>query len=154
MPSIAQETPCQDEVLSLLRQSDAYAESLYPPESNHMIDVEALAAPAVRFFVARLDGRAVGCGALVLGDAGQAELKRMFIDPAARGRGGGRGILEAIEDIARREGVRLIRLETGTLNHEALALYRRFGYRERGPFGGYGPDPLSVFMEKALSPVP
>jgi putative acetyltransferase len=154
MPSIAQETPHQDEVLSLLRQSDAYSESLYPPESRHMIDVEALAAPAVRFFVARLDGHAVGCGALVLGAADQAELKRMFVDPAARGRGVGRGILQAIEDAARREGVRLIQLETGTLNHEALALYRRFGYRERGPFGSYRPDPLSVFMEKALSPVP
>jgi putative acetyltransferase len=72
MVIIAQETPGQDEVLILLRQSDAFAAALYPPESCHMVDVDALTAPTVRFFVARLGGSAVGCGALVLGDNGQA----------------------------------------------------------------------------------
>ena len=150
MLSIAQETPHQDEVLRLLRQSDAYSASLYPPESRHPIAVDALAAPEVRFFVARLDGQAVGCGALVLGASGQAELKRMFVDPVARGRGVGRAILQTIEETARRERVRLIQLETGVSNREALGLYRRCGYGERGPFATYAPDPLSVFLEKHL----
>ena len=152
MVTITQASPKQDEVLILLRHSDEFAAALYPPESCHMVDVDALTAASVRFFVARLDGRAVGCGALVLADAGQAEIKRMFVDPSARGHGVGRAILTAIEDAARNAGVALVQLETGTSNHDALGLYRRFGYREREPFGGYRPDPLSVFMEKSIRP--
>jgi putative acetyltransferase len=44
-----------------------------------------------------------------------------------------------------------MRLETGVLQTEALGLYRRLGYQERGPYGDYETDPLSVFMEKRLS---
>lgn len=44
----------------------------------------------------------------------------------------------------------MIRLETGVYQPEALALYGRAGYVERGPFGDYVADPLSVFMEKEL----
>jgi putative acetyltransferase len=150
MLSIALETPYQEEVLELLQQSDAYSASLYPVESRHPIDADALSAPEVRFLVARLDGQAVGCGVLVLAANGQAELKRMFVDPVARGRGVGLAILQTVEETAWREGMRLIQLETGVGNREALGLYLRCGYREREPFGSYGPDPLSVFMEKDL----
>jgi putative acetyltransferase len=148
--AISLESPRQDAVIDLIRQSDAYAASLYPAESNHMLDLGALERPAVRFFVARRDGRVVGCGALVVGGDGQAELKRMFVDPATRGLKVGRDLLARIEDEARDLGVRLIQLETGIHQPEAIGLYRRFGYRDRGPFGDYGPDPLSVFMEKTV----
>jgi putative acetyltransferase len=148
--SIVLEAPHQDDVLGLLAKSDAYSKALYPPESNHLIDTNALAQPNVRFYVARLSGEAVGCGALVLGLDGQAELKRMFVDQRARGRGIGRLLLETLEATALREDVRLIQLETGVSNDEALTLYRRSGYRERGPFGSYWADPLSIFMEKEL----
>ncbi len=43
-----------------------------------------------------------------------------------------------------------MRLETGIKSDEALGLYRRSGYIERGPFGAYRADPLSIFMEKVL----
>ena len=151
MVSIAPETPYQNSVLALLEQSDAFSQALYPPESNHLIDVDALAAPNARFFVARLAGEAVGCGALVLGSGGQAELKRMFVDPRGRGQGIGWRLLQTLEQAAGSESVHLVQLETGVSNHEALRLYRRSGYRERGPFGSYWADPLSVFMEKELA---
>jgi putative acetyltransferase len=114
--------------------------------------VGGLGLPEARFFVARLEGRAVGCGALVLGSDGKGEIKRMFVNPETRGHGIGRAILAAIEDSARGEGVELLQLETGTSNREALELYRRCGYRERGPFGSYRPDAFSVFMEKRMRP--
>src|SRR5437899_460621 len=153
MVSISQETPKQEEVGLLLRRSDEFSAALYPPESRHLVDIDELAKPGVRFFVARVEVCAVGCGALVLGNEGRAEIKRMFVDPASRGQGVGRALLEAIEETARREGVNLLQLETGTGNREALGLYRRCGYRECGPFGSYRPDPLSVFMEKETRPL-
>jgi len=148
--TLARESPRQPEVARLLDALDAYQSTLYPPESNHFLDEEALAAANVRFFVARRGARAVGCGALRIDDAGYGELKRMFVTPEARGLRLGRRLLERIEDEARREGLAWLRLETGIHQPEALALYRTAGYVEREAFGEYRPDPLSVFMEKRL----
>ena len=150
MLSIATESPRSTGVVSLLRRSDRYSASLYPPENRHQPDLAALSTASVRFFVARLARKAVGCGALVLQESGRAEVKRMFVDPAARGHGIGRALIEVIETVARDEGVSVLLLETGIHNHDAIRLYRRCGYRERGPFGGYAADPLSVFMEKSF----
>lgn len=146
--TVAAETADQTEVHALLRQSDAYHASLYPAESNHLVDVAALTATNARFLVARCGGIAVGCGALLLGPDAEAEIKRMFVAPEARGRRIGSQILDALETAARSEGVRVIRLETGVRQTESLALYRRHGYTERGPFGTYEKDPLSTFFEK------
>lgn len=137
--------------MALIRQSDALMQSLYPAESNHLVDVDALAAPHVHFFVAREAGRALGCGAFVMADDKHAEMKRVFVDPAARGKGIARLIMEALERESAKLGIDLMQLETGTRQLEAIALYRKFGYVERGPFGSYRPDPLSLFMEKRLA---
>ena len=147
---IAPESPRQDDVARLIRELDSYQESLYPPESNHFLDLDSLAADDVRFFVARRAGEALGCGALRIDAAGYAEVKRMFVLPAARGLKLGQRILGHLEEQARREGIASVRLETGIHQAAALALYRGAGYVERGPFGDYQPDPLSVFMEKTL----
>jgi putative acetyltransferase len=145
---VAAESADQPEVYALLRQSDAYHAALYPAESNHLVDVATLTTPSVRFLVARRGGVAVGCGALILGTDGEAELKRMFVVPEARGLKIGSRVLEALESAGKAEGVRVIRLETGVRQPESLALYRRHGYTERGPFGAYRRDPLSTFFEK------
>ncbi len=144
------ESPRQPDVERLLEALDAYQSGLYPPESNHFLDVEALTAPSIRFFVARRDGLALGCAALRIDPAGWGELKRMFVAPEARGLKLGRRLLDQIEEAARREGLGCMRLETGIHQPEALALYRAAGYAERDAFGEYSPDPLSVFMEKIL----
>lgn len=151
MTRIDAENPDQPEVLALLAASDAYMASLYPAESNHLLDVAALQRPEVTFLVARLEGRALGCGALVDSGEGWAEIKRMFVSREARGLKLGRRLLGELEAVAVRRGVRLLRLETGAQQPEALALYRSAGFVEIGPFGSYRPDPLSLFMEKRVA---
>ena len=155
-PSLAEtrvriESPRQDDVARLLAALDAYLEALYPPESNHILSLEALCRSNVRFAVARCRDAALACGALVIEPAGYGEVKRMFVDPAVRGRGLGRRILASLEACAASEGIALLRLETGVRQAEALALYRACGYAACEPFGAYVADPLSVFMEKRLS---
>jgi putative acetyltransferase len=59
--------------------------------------------------------------------------------------------MDALEREAAKHGVTLMRLETGIKQTEAIALYRKHGYVERGPFGAYRLDPLSLFMEKQLA---
>jgi putative acetyltransferase len=149
-PTIGRENPDQAEIRDLLAQADRRSAGLYPEDSRPGPGIAALLALDVRFFVARDAGRAVGCGGYAPGGDGTAELKRIFVIAGARGTGLGRALLEAIEADAIGHGIRLMRLETGIRSVEAIGLYRRFGYRETGPFGAYGPDPLSVFMGKVL----
>lgn len=147
---IAPEPPDAADVLALFAASDAFSHALYPPESNHTVPGSAFDVPGARFLVARLGGRAVGCGGYIPSGAGCAEIKRMFVADAARGTGVGRALLAALEADARAAGLAMLRLETGVTSHAALRLYRAAGFVERGPFGDYRPDALSVFMEKPL----
>lgn len=149
--SIAAESPLLPEARALLAAADDFANALYPPKSNHLLPAEDLVGPGKLVLVARRGGAALGIGALICGDE-DAEVKRMFVAEPARGLRLGRAILAALEQAARERGMTLLRLETGIHNHAALALYRSQGFVETGPFGEYGPDPLSVFMEKRLAP--
>jgi putative acetyltransferase len=152
MLRLSVETPNQNEVVALLDASDAYTAALYPAESNHMLDVSALTHPSVTFVVARLDGQAVGCGAIIDSGEGWAEIKRMFVAPAARGLHIGRRLIERLEKIATKLGISSLRLETGIKQVEALSLYRSSGFVQIKPFASYRADPLSVFMEKQFAP--
>jgi putative acetyltransferase len=148
------ESPDQPEVRDLLARLDAYCASLYPAESNHLMDVDSLLQGDVLFLVARdVDGSAVGCAALVKRQAdgdSYGEIKRMFVDDTRRGLGTGRQLLEYIGIFARMSGLRELKLETGIHQPQALSLYERDGFVRCGPFGQYAADPLSVFMEKRL----
>lgn len=149
--SIAVEAPRRHDVIALVRTLDSYHQSLYPPEANHHLDIEALCAPDVKFLVARKGGDPIGIGALWLRkDLGFGEIKRMFVRPEARGFGLGAQLLAQIEQIAREHGIEQLMLETGTLNDDAHKLYQRAGFARRGPFADYPDHPFSVFMEKRL----
>jgi putative acetyltransferase len=144
------ETPDQPEIRAMLERLDAYCAALYPAESNHLMDIASLLQDGVLFLVARdVDGRAVGCAALV-NRGSYGEVKRMMVDEACRGRGTGRRLLEHLAMFARMAGVRVLKLETGIHQPEAIGLYQRFGFEACAPFGDYQPDPLSLFMEKRL----
>jgi putative acetyltransferase len=142
--------PRTPSVAALVHELDRYMGGLYPAESNHLLDLDTLAGSDVRFFAARAGEDAVGCGAIMLKE-GYAEVKRIYVSPKARGLGLGRLILERIERETRALGYALMRIETGTLQPEALALFSRMGFSRCGPFGDYPTDdPYSVFMEKRL----
>ncbi|GGC60672.1 GCN5 family N-acetyltransferase [Undibacterium terreum] len=145
------ESPDQAEVLALIAELDAYQHSLYPPESVYSMDMASVAEETLLFAVARDDqGNAVGCGGIVLYPA-YGEVKRMYVRPENRGQSIARQILTELEQQALNAGCSKLKLETGPLHREALGLYASFGYQQRGPFGSYPDDPLSVFMQKHLS---
>jgi putative acetyltransferase len=147
--AIRLEDPGTPEVAALMAALDAYQAALYPPESNHFLGLEELRRDNVRFFVARDGDRAVACGALrVYPDYG--EIKRMYVHSGSRGLGLGARMLATLEATARDHGLRLLRLETGIAQPEALELYRSHGFHERAAFGDYASDPLSLYFEKTL----
>ncbi|RKP44520.1 GNAT family N-acetyltransferase [Trinickia fusca] len=148
--TIAFESPDQPDVIALVADLDAYQDTLYPPESRHALDLASLKQPDVLFAVARnSEGQAIGCGAIVLRPE-FGELKRMYVSPRGRGQGVARKLMALLESRAIALGCKLLKLETGPYQHEALALYASAGYERRGPFGDYTNDPLSVFMQKHI----
>lgn len=92
--------------------------------------------PDGRFFVAADGEELIGCvGWRRHGD--DAELKRMYTTPAARGRGVARLLLAAVESSAREAGMRRVILETGDKQPEAIGLYVSAGYHRIPDFGYY-----------------
>lgn len=143
--------PRESSIRVLIMELDTYQAALYPAGSNHLLDIETLAQPQMRFFSVRVDDEVLGCGGIWLHDD-YAEIKRVYVAPKARGLGLARKIMARLEDEARAAGMIIARLETGIHQPEALGLYRALGYMDRGCFGDYpANDPLSVFMEKRLA---
>ncbi len=137
--------PHTPEAKALLEASHALMQELFTPDANHFLSLDALAAPDIAFFVARLDGRMVGCGALAIRD-GYGEIKSMFVDPDTRRAGVAAGLIGRLEAEAKARGLAMLRLETlrletGNLLHAAQALYQRHGFTIRGPFGSYSEHP-------------
>ena len=109
---------------------------------------EELTPPAGLLLVATLHGEPVGCGAVKLHTGEPAEIKRMWVSPAARGLGIGRRILAGLEEHAAAHGSHMVRLETSHSLHEAISLYRTAGYREVAAFND---EPYAQhWFEKAL----
>jgi DNA-binding MarR family transcriptional regulator len=105
--------------------------------------------PAGAFFVAYLHGEAIGCGAVKHHDGAPAEIKRMWIAPAARGLGLGRRLLAELEACAAAGGARVAHIETSDVLREALALYRSAGWIEVPAFND---EPFADrWLEKRLS---
>jgi GNAT superfamily N-acetyltransferase len=98
------------------------------------------------------EGVPVACGALRVLDDEAVELKRMYVVPEARGRGLARAVLAAIEDAARARGFTVARLETGSWQGDAIALYTSSGYHEIPLFGAYAGAPESRCFERSLTP--
>jgi putative acetyltransferase len=151
--NIAIETPRSAEILELLRLGDEFAASLYPIDSCYMLDVSELDTPAVMVLVARgaAGEPALGMVAVVNRGDGTAEIKRMFVSPDARGRGVGTALMLAIDEEAPAAGIRVIQLETGPLQPEAISLYSKHGYSHIDNFGPYLGDEFSLCMEKRLA---
>jgi putative acetyltransferase len=123
-----------------------------PPESVHALDMGALRRPEIEFFTAWSDDTLVATGAIKRLDAERAELKSMRTAESWRGRGAGRQVLAHLIRHAQRLGLSQLLLETGTAPFfdPAVALYRRYGFIDCGPFADYRLDPHSRYMVKTL----
>ncbi len=123
----------------------------YPGWSPDLIpsaDPAEVAPPVGAWVVAYVGGQAVGCGGIKRLDDEAAELKRIYLAESARGHGLGRRLLEQLEAHALALGYRCVRLDTGDLQPEALALFRSAGYVEIPDYNGN--TWATYWMEKQL----
>ncbi|SIO52115.1 putative acetyltransferase [Rhodovulum sp. ES.010] len=147
--TITTESPLTPEGRALVEASQAALLEVYPPEECFSFSAEELAARNTQFLVARDGGQPVGCVALV--DEGlYGEVKRLYVDSVRRGQGVGGVLMDDLERAARDIGLGWLLLETGAALEAAVALYRRLGFVERGPFGSYPDIASNLFMEKRI----
>jgi ribosomal protein S18 acetylase RimI-like enzyme len=129
----------------------------YGGEDETPLDPAMFDQPRGSFFVGYLDCRPVASGAWrrrgdveALGSTSTGEIKRMYVDPAVRGRGLARAMLAHLERTAAEAGAVVSILETGTRQPEAIELYQSSGYVEVPKFGFYCHAPLSRCYAKRL----
>jgi putative acetyltransferase len=141
-------------VQTLIGELNAELTERYPePGATHFhLDPDEVAPGRGVFLVAFLEDEPVGCGAVRLLPGDSAELKRMYVKEASRGRGFGRAILAALEAQARALGATRLVLETGERQREAVRLYESAGFLRIDPFGEYVTSAsTSVCMAKAIA---
>jgi putative acetyltransferase len=152
MITIAQEDPRSPDVQRLLSAFVDEVKKRYdsPPADVGFFDPELVAVPRSIFLVARDDGKAVGCGALVPMDENVVEVKRMFVAPEERGHGIATQILDELEHLARKFDYDAMRLETGVKQPESIALYGKAGFYRIPNFPPFEADSSAVCFEKRI----
>jgi GNAT superfamily N-acetyltransferase len=108
----------------------------YDPARTPSATPEEMGPPGGAFLVIYDGDDAIACGGVKQLEPGVGEIKRMYVAPRARRRGHARRLLAALEDAARRRGHARVRLDTGSLQPEARALYESAGYRSIDDYNG------------------
>lgn len=158
MPAVTEITldivePTSDDALASVAAYFAELDERFPQGFDGAVGAESAGADGYRapqgaFVIARLEGRAVGCGALQSIGEGVGEIKRMWVDRSMRGRGVGRRLLAELERLGREAGHHTLRLDTNEHLPEAIALYGSCGYVE---IDRYNDNPYPThFFEKRL----
>ena len=147
---IVPERPDTADAQMLIAELEQHLAPFYPAASRHGYSVEKLIKQGVAFFVTRVDDVPVGCGGVQFFGTEYGELKRMFVRSQFRGLGLAKLMLEHLEQYTREHHIRVLRLETGIHQKEAIGLYERMGYQSIPPFGEYVEDPLAKFFEKRI----
>jgi GNAT superfamily N-acetyltransferase len=128
----------------------------YGSRDESPIDPRDFEDPLGQFFVGYLDGVPVATGAWrrssvrALGAEVTAEVKRMYVVPAAQRRGLARQMLAHLETTAAEAGIEALVLETGIAQPEAIALYESSGYVPIPGFGHYSGSELSRCFGRVL----
>ena len=105
--------------------------------------------PDGRLLLAYCQSQAIGCVALRKVEERVCEMKRLYLQPAWRGRGWGRRLAEAVLAEARRAGYERMRLDTVDSMIAALELYRSLGFRPI-PAYRFNPLPGAQYLEADL----
>jgi putative acetyltransferase len=148
---ITKERPDTPDAIMLIEELEGELEGFYPNESRHGYSVEKLIQLNVAFFVTRKDGVPAGIGGVQFFGKEYGEVKRMYVRPSFRGFGLAKLMLEELSKHAKENGIHVLRLETGIHQKDAIALYRKWGFKEIAHFGEYNEDPLSLFFEKEIA---
>jgi GNAT superfamily N-acetyltransferase len=145
---IIEVSPEDGRLVPLVEAMRAELDALYPEE----IDFEhPVVEEAARFLLVLHKAQAIACCAVQPLEDGEAELKRMYVNPAWRGRGVARRLMPAAEGLAVRAGATRLKLETGVRQPAAIAVYERAGFTRIPNYPPYDRWEMSVCYAKELA---
>jgi GNAT superfamily N-acetyltransferase len=148
-------TEYREELLGLGGEIKRAVETLYHAEAWDSLLAglpEKHARPKGSILLIETEGMPFGCGMIQALSDDDAEIKRVFIQPSAQGKGAGEALSQALIEQAQADGYRRILLDTTKASRGARALYEKLGFKSRGPYADL-PDfvlPLMVFYELKL----
>lgn len=151
--TIEKELPTTADARQMIAELDGVLGPLYDSENRFGYDVQKLIDQGVHFYVARVNGQLAGCGGVQMfpdDDPPYAELKRMYTSPNFRGLGLAKKMLARLEKTTAEHNITVLRLETGIYQHEAIGLYKSWGFTERVPFGDYQGVEVNLYFEKTI----
>lgn len=150
MISLKRTTCDNDDFQALVQQLDKDLWARYP-EEQHIYNGFNKITGIDTVVIAYHEGTPVGCGCFKPFGVGGVEIKRMYVQPALRGKGIAFSILEELEQWAAELGYAYTVLETGTGQPEAIRLYQRSGYTVTANYPPYDRMPSSVCFRKELA---
>ena len=137
--------------VALCHELDAYLNYIVGGEENRAQYIPYNSLDDIHDAFVVYDGdQAVGCAAIKRYDDESAEVKRVFIREEYRGRGISGKLMELLEQTAIEKGHSCLILESGEILVEAMALYRKVGFKVIPNYGPYVNMPESVCMKKEL----
>jgi N-acetylglutamate synthase-like GNAT family acetyltransferase len=163
--SLREATPEDDDVVTELMSAylmwavrilrEDYGVDEPPTDATHVREsLDGLRRPSAMILLVERDGHAIGVGAVRGLGTDVAEIKRMFVDPGARGLHLGSTILDRLLVEARAGAAKIVRLDTCEFMTDAQRLYRSRGFLERSPYEGTEiPERLQkywLFFERGL----
>jgi len=136
------------EVDKLLRKHFIELRSVSPAGSTHVLDIDGLKDPSIKFWSLWENEKLMGCGALKFLNENHGEFKSIRVADQYRGKGYGKRIITHLIAEAKELRIKKISIETGSgeFFKSARNLFKNFGFKKCEPFSHYKTDPNSCYM--------
>ena len=140
------------EVNNLLKKHFIELRSVSPEGSTHVLDIEGLKDPSIKFWSLWENNELVGCGALKFLEKKHGEFKSIRVADKFRKTGVGKKIIDHLIEEAKKLEVSKLSIETGAGNFflPARKLFSKFGFKKCSPFAHYKNDPNSCYYSLDL----
>ena len=136
------------EVNNLLKKHFIELRSVSPAGSTHVLDIEGLKDPSIKFWSLWENNKLVGCGALKFLEDGHGELKSIRVAESFKNKGYGIKVIQHIILEAKKLNIKKLSLETGAGKFflPARKLFEKCGFKNCKPFDNYKENPDSCYM--------
>ena len=137
------------EVNHLLTKHFIELRSVSPDDSCHVLDIKGLKDSSIKFWSFWDNNQLIGCAALKFLDDEHGEFKSIRVEDNSRGKGFGKKIISHLIEVAKNEGIKRLRIETGAGDFfkSARKLFKKFGFKTCRPFADYKEDPNSCYFD-------
>tara|TARA_B100001540_G_C15428561_1_gene471108 strand:+ start:112 stop:567 length:456 start_codon:yes stop_codon:yes gene_type:complete len=140
------------EVNELLKKHFIELRSVSPMGSTHVLDIEGLKDPSIKFWSLWENDKLVGCGALKFLEKNHGEFKSIRVADEFRKKGIGSRIINHLIEEAKKLQISKLSIETGAGEFflPARNLFSKFGFKKCPPFAHYDEDPNSCYFSLSL----